>query len=312
MPQLELRVPLSPTQPFVNRLRLLAASVREFYPGSVVRAYIGASEPPPEWLAIDYVLRKDNIEQEWIFGVPFDAWAGTRSPYIETMNRRWSEPVDSDFVLIADCDVLAVRPFPELFETEAVAGVMTHVPPMYFGAMQSLWRSFTGSGSWPEYVHSGAGIMCSPFEASPWYVNSGMCFLPRDYFERMVDHYHKAIAFLRSSVTDTYWFDQLALGLAAAKAQVPCCVLPLRFNFPNQAAFDDAHPGELADCRFLHYLRTDTVDRDRDFADLASMQRFVSRPGLIGSNRLLQQRVGQLLNKVWPAAEYTAETAPHA
>jgi hypothetical protein len=99
---------------------------------------------------------------------------------------------------------------------------------------------------------------------------------------------------MRGLMADTYWFDQLALALAVAKSGVPACTLPLRFNFPNQAAFDEAHPVELADVRFLHYLRTDTVHRDRDFEDLEATGRLIGRTDLSGSSEALRAGVASL------------------
>ena len=307
---IECRVALSPTPAFINRTLLLAASVREFYPDAWITAYVGCSQPPP--MAAAKELARCDISIMWVGGKTFDAWAGTRSPYLATMNTRWEKASDADHVLIMDADVICTGRFDELLAVDAVQGVMTHVPPMPLAGMRGLWKQFTGSYDYPHYLHSGAGIMCGHADAGFWYVNSGMCLLPRDHFERMIEPYHDAIAFMRATMSDTYWFDQLALGLAAAKADVPRLVLPIRYNFPNQIAFDQAYPVDLADCRFLHYLRTDTVDRDADFESVAAIQRFISRPGLTGSNALLQKRVGQLLNKVWPAATYSAEDAPYA
>jgi len=311
---IECRVALSPTPAFINRTLLLAASVREFYPDAIVRAYVGDTEGTTievihaAWNTLiradvlTYVTPRDEC----------DEWKWTRSPFLAAMNDRFRRPkVEADHVLIMDADVICTGRFDEALES-CVAGVMTHVPPMPRIGMLQLWRMFAGDDPQDEYLHSGAGIMCDADARSPWYANSGIVFLPRKRFEDMIDPYHGAIGWLRSTLTDTYWFDQLALGLAAAYAKAPVQALPLRYNFPNQDAFDQAYPVDLADCRFLHYLRTDTVDRDADFESVAAIQRFIARPGLVGSNALLQRRVGQLLNKVWPAEAYAAEDAPHA
>ena len=308
---LEVRVPVSPTPSFLARARLIAASVRRFYPDAIVTAYVGAdadvldtlaSLPPPDGL-LDYKI---------IARPAFNAWRGTANEYVGTMAARFRPPYRGDHILMLDADCLCTHRFDELFNINAIQGVQAHVPAM---SNQEGWRLFHYVGVDPLPLvcpYSGAGIMCQSDARGLFYGNSGVLFFPRRFFERMTEHYHQAIEMLRMNMKDSYWFDQIAVALAVAKAGVPTKSLSLKFNFPNQAAFDDAHPEELADCRFLHYLRTDTVDRDRDFASVAAMQRFIARPGLVGSNALLQRRVGQLLNKVWPAAEYTAEDAPHA
>lgn len=316
---IELRVPISPTPSFINQTRLLAASLREFYPTAKVRAFIGTERgylqaTRAEREALE-TLTADRIRWTWISSSAFGEWAGTRSPYLATMNARFDE-VDHDdvsHIIIADADVLICGPLTELFGMDAVQGVMTHVPPMPPDWMRAIWRHFTGREDWRTFQHSGAGIMCGEDEASPWYTNSGFVFAPRRLFERMVAPYDDAIAFLRRASSDTYWFDQFALGLAAAKAGVPVEALPLRWNFPNQLAFDKKHPVELANVRVLHYLRTDIVDRTRDFESDAAIRRFVCRHDLTGSNEALRRRVGELAMKsMLTAPSYDPETAPYA
>jgi hypothetical protein len=120
------------------------------------------------------------------------------------------------------------------------------------------------------------------------------------------------IEIMRRNMRDTYWFDQLALALSAARSGGKKLVLQPRYNFPNQRGFDEAYPDDLADIRFLHYLRTDTVDRDRDFASLDAMLRLVDRTDLDGSNEVLRQRVEKLLPLIQPEPLTSGEDAPWA
>ena len=163
------------------------------------------------------------------------------------------------------------------------------------------------------HTYSGNGIMGPAGQLGPWYANSGMVFGPRYLFERLCEPYHQAITLMRRLMADTYWFDQLALALAVAKSGVPARTLPLRFNFPNQAAFDEALPAELADMRFLHYLRTETVHRDHEFEDAEAMRRLIARTDLFGSNEALRLRVAGLVGALsTPRPLECAEDAPYA
>lgn len=314
MALLEARVPISPTPTFFARTRLLAASLREFYPDTIVKAYIGQSGgATPALMAMarnelpmNGPCRVDCIE--WIDGPEFDIWMSTTSPYLATMNRRFVPDACADVVAIFDADVVCVGSFDDLFEVAAVQGVQAHVPSLPNSVWESLFHQFGAPTQDFGFRYGGAGIMCPSDATGPWYVNSGFVLAPRPLFERLCKPYQEAIGFLRERYSDTYWFDQWALALAAAKAEVPIRSLSPRYNFPNQHGFDVAYPDDLTDVRFLHYLRLDTVHRDRDFASWDAACQFVRRCDLSGSNEVLRQSTKKLMAIVWPEQAANAET----
>ena len=125
---IEVRVALSPTPAFLNRLLLLAASVREFYPDAIVKAYIGQEQGPwgdesGPFTLVNEAVKDRDIAVNWCGVHAFEEWKGTRSPYIGTMNARWATPIEGDAVIIADCDVICTGRFDELLATDAVQGV---------------------------------------------------------------------------------------------------------------------------------------------------------------------------------------------
>jgi hypothetical protein len=294
---LEVRIPISPRPAWLNRTRLIMASFRRFYPDTIFRISVGTHQEPAAG-EIDRVENTLGQRVHWLAADRMNEWAGTRSEYLATMNDRFHGPFVGDHVIILDCDVLVTRAFDELFAVDAIQGVQAHVSPIGDQDWRMLFNLFGIEA--PRFAHdySGNGIMGPVGHLGPWYANSGMVFGPRALFERLCEPYQAAVAFLRGLMADTYWFDQLALALAVAKSGVPARTLPLRFNFPNQAAFDQAHPAELADVRFLHYLRTDTVHRDRDFEDLEAIGRLVGRRDLSGSNEVLRAGVASLFGSL--------------
>jgi hypothetical protein len=294
---LEVRIPISPRPAWLNRTRLIMASFRRFYPDTIFRISVGTQQEPG---AGDVDRVEDTLGQRvhWLAADRMNEWAGTRSEYLATMNDRFYAPVVGDHVIILDCDVLVMRPFDELFAVDAIQGVQAHVSPIGDADWRTLFSLFGIEPIRFAHAYSGNGIMGPVGQLGPWYANSGMVFGPRALFERLCEPYQAAVAFLRTVMTDTYWFDQLALALAVAKSDVAACTLPLRFNFPNQAAFDLAHPAELADVRFLHYLRTDTVQRDRDFEDPEATRRLIGRTDLSGSNEALRAGVAGLVGSL--------------
>lgn len=292
---LEVRIPISPRPAWFNRVRLIARSIREFYPEAMVRVSIGDAEidPPEHYWTRDI----DDIRYNWLEKAEFMEWAGTRSEYLATMMDRYKPPFFGDHILMLDADVICIRRFDELFQNPGISGVMTHVPP--FGKTDWV-RLFNGFGlpdpnEWHE--HSGWGVMVTHenFRHSPPYFNSGMVFGAREAFETLSEPYFRSLAYMRRVLSDTYWFDQLGLALAMAAADVQTNILPLRWNFPNQRGFDEKHPDELADVRFIHAMREDQIHRDRDFADEAALRRLVERRDLVGSNEALRARIAELM-----------------
>ena len=283
--RLECRFPLSPTPSFINRARLIAASVRDIYPGAVIRASV---YPPVDGMP-------DGIAHWSPSAEAFESWAGTRAPFTATVLHSYRPPFAGDFLVFLDADVLPVARFDELFEHDAIQGVQTHIPPMPPDQWRALFLAYglPEPAAWIE--HSGAGVMCAPGTASPFYPNSGMVAGPRTLFERLSPAYGQAVRFLRGVMGDVYWIDQVGLALGLAAAGVAVHPLPLRWNFPNRASFDAAHPAELADARFVHAMDTSIADRDRDFASREAMEALVARMDLVGSNEVLRDRVQRLL-----------------
>ena len=62
-------------------------------------------------------------------------------------------------------------------------------------------------------------------------------FAPAALLENLYEPYMEALRFVRTCM-DSYFFEQIALTLAVARHDIPVEILPLRYNYPNQAAFD--------------------------------------------------------------------------
>jgi hypothetical protein len=96
-----------------------------------------------------------------------------------------------------------------------------------------------------------------------------------------------------------YFVAQISIALAVERAGIPWRALPMRFNFPNDRRADRLHGAELAHVVLIHYLRHDTFDRHRIFAQQASFDRFLSMR-LEGSDRVFQDRVAEITNGRYP------------
>ena len=287
---IEVRIPISPRPAWLNRVRLIAASVRRWYPDAIVTVSCYPPPSPPEY---------GNAGQ-WCFRYPtdaeFNAWAGTRSEYLATVMDTWKPPFHGDHILHLDADVLPIKPFDELFDGPWLQGVQAHHAPYGRAGWESLFRLHGLPPPRMDIPYSGWGAMFND-EAQrfgPPYFNSGMVFGPRALFERLAAPYAQVVEDLRGYITDTYWFDQLGLALAIAEAAIPVRALPLRYNFPNRPAFERANHTELEAMTFCHFMQTGVVNRDRDFESPAALDALCARTDLTGANEALRAWVAEI------------------
>jgi lipopolysaccharide biosynthesis glycosyltransferase len=213
---------------------------------------------------------------------------------------RFKPPFFADYVLMLDADVLAVDRFDELFTPhQPVSAVMAHGSPFaerHAAGWESLYRDYQLGSPVFDHEHSGwrSMIFDEAVRLSPPYFNTGVVFGSAASFEALHAPYMLALQFVRDRL-DTYFFEQIALTLAAASTHLPLAVIPPRYNYPNQIEFDRIQPRELLDVRLLHFLRTDIVSRERDFVSVAAMRALAARYDLRGSNEMLRQRVAAVL-----------------
>jgi hypothetical protein len=137
--------------------------------------------------------------------------------------------------------------------------------------------------------------------STPFYVNDGMVLFARRAFQEMVHHYLRLRPKLMDRIRDPYFSGQIALALAIAEAGARTCALPMRYNFPNDELADARFPGELENVTIFHYLRTDRFDRQQIFASAEGYREFLAMD-LVGSNKIFQSRVAELIGREYPFA----------
>lgn len=295
MSTLEVRIPISPTPSFFNRVQLIAASVWEFYPDAKVRVTVGGEN----FLSGTAAPGRSGIEYVGVDRAEFESWKGTKQPYNATLMERFKPPFTTDYILMLDADVICMRKFNEII-SPGISGVMAHVSP--FGAAhKQLWGSFyelylgkslNGAETIP---HSGWGVMVDdPAQRlSPPYFNTGVLMLSRDVAEKLYEPYVCATEFVQKNL-DTYFVEQIALTLAMDQIGHRPTILPLQYNFPNQDAFANVHPLQIERVAFLHFLREDVINRTTDFESHEAISRLVARSDLKGVNALLRDRLEAL------------------
>ncbi len=313
---LEVRIPISPTPDFFNRVRLIAHSIRALgakYATTTFRVSIGADERPFDVHAAQPWSTSLGIEWAWVDREAFNLWRGTSHAFIATMMDRFTPPFGADHVLMLDADVVAMRPFDELLALVnagrgGIGAVMAHVSPFNGLDDQGMWSRLyqdfgLGDASF-THEHSGWPAM-SGARYSPPYFNTGVVCAPAAVLTEFHARYMAALQFVRTRL-DSYYVEQIAMTLALDKTDRLLPALPVRYNFPNQVEFDRLYPEELENVTFLHFLRTGVIDRGCDFADLTAMRRLADRRDLSGSNEAFRRRLAALLPLMQDPSELPA------
>lgn len=306
MPSLEIHIPISPRPFFFNRVRYIARSIRSLgadYANARVVVTVGDLAPPQDLDARMPWARPEGLEWRWLNRYEFARWQNSGNCYAITMMERFREGFSADYVIIADADILFMRPIDDLLALLAdpldVGGVMTHVPPFRAEDHATMWRRLFEAFGLPEPFleceHSGFGDMYDDprMRCSPAYFNSGMLIGRREAMNRMATLAMPALHSVRG-VEENFYFDQLAFTLMMYKARVNKRLIPMRFNFPNQESFERRFPEDLADVAVVHFLRTDRFHRDRVFASRGAVEAFIARTDLTGTNERVRARIAEL------------------
>jgi hypothetical protein len=219
----------------------------------------------------------------------------------------------ADLSLICDADTLLIKPLPTAFfddmrKSPAICGVLAHYPPPLTPYPDSgksapsssmlLWDTLADQilgGPLPmPYSYS---LVTQP-EPCPFYINHGFVAGPPTLLRRLGVELDDVLPVVRS-VLDNDFYDQIGIPFAIARGGLPCRVLPMRYNFPNDPRADERYPDELEHVVLMHYLRTTAFDRHCILADTDAFSRFMSL-SLTGSNRVFQDHVRRLTDGQYP------------
>lgn len=230
---------------------------------------------------------------------------------------RWA-PRDADVLARMDADTLPVGDLEDVLDmvvaNACIAGVMTHFSFPRTPGLSAIQ-------SW-HHVSEGLLDRALDFRLSyslvsdetrpedrdaPFYVNDGAVFFARSIFDEFASHYLEMRPKLMDRLASPYFAGQVALTLAATQMGAETVALPMRYNFPNDAAATRRYPEELEDVRIFHYLRTDTFDRQDIFRDPAGYASFMGA-SMNGANAAFRDHVSRLLGTDYPFANLEQRT----
>jgi hypothetical protein len=240
----------------------------------------------------------------------FLKWKFTGNPNVSTIMERFKPPFKSDNIILIDADTFPIGDIMEPFKQEggiSIEGMPAHVTP-FPGNHDSTWARLSGG-----FFHdrdfikrnshsfaSGYGIMDSDptqrlLPSAYW--NTGVVYGSRWFLTELWPDIEDALNYVYGSV-GSYFLDQIALSLAVIKHGIPHGDFDARWNFPNQPAFEQAFPDQLADVRWIHFLRKNDVDREADFHDHDAVRNFILQTQLKGSNEILRKAVAKAYREI--------------
>lgn len=303
VPSLECWVPASPRAPFWGQIRALAASLRRYGGEAAARApltVVFGPEAPPEEIARQMAWG-EALGVRWEM-VPEAIFA--RHGIYGTALQRFCGRFAADMVLMLDADVLITGSLDGLLRDtlarDVLRGLPTHIPPWVEPEQWDRLFAALQLGPVPRVcTPSGRGIYSESALDMPPYFNLGVILAPAPVMTAIGSIIFAEMEAV-DAVLDSHYRCQLALTAAVCRLGTPWRTLPLRYNFPNDAAFARRYPWERSQIRILHYLRRGTeCDRDRDFASPEALLSWLERNDLHGVNRLLQRRIRALAPVRW-------------
>lgn len=304
-----MHIPISPTPSFFTMVHMLAESLRSFggmFSQARIIVSIGDDIEPFDIAQARPELEPYAIEWRWTDREEFRLHS-----YFATGLMRWAEPFESEFVLMADADILIMAPLDEVLDylptPRSIAGVIATKPP------------FTARGAgddetrWPE-LYRAAGLTPPPFEFpipghGTHYPLSGIARAPAYYNFGFVIGRRAAMNSIRRSFQADYLVakdfmnsvlaGQAGLGLSITRHQLDPSALPLRFNFWSQGKYLDNFAEEAENIKVLHYLNGPFA-KHGDNESLFEVERWVT--GRSNSSdpveQLLVRGLGRVLHKI--------------
>ncbi|MCW2949414.1 MAG: hypothetical protein JWN41_427 [Thermoleophilia bacterium] len=307
-PPAEIHIVAAPTEAFLLRVQLLAASIRRnagaFASSRIVVTLSRDCEP---WdIGAAYGWSRDlDIEWRW---VPEEVWQ--KHGIYGSALARFLWPVAAPYVVHLDADTLVTGPLDDLPQLtgDTFGGVVAHVAPSAFLPPFADGRVHEGVAYWAR-LHEAAGLELPPLTSEhtgwgvmdvdadrrwcPPYYNLGLLAGTADVMASVGGHVLTQLATVESEIT-THFRCQLAVMLALTASGVASTDLSVAWNLPNDERFRAAHPLAAAEPRLLHYLRVGEFDRERDTSSLSALDAFLARELAEPTNRTMQMHMREL------------------
>lgn len=296
----------NPNESFISQIaffRLCLDKLGGKYAESRIFLFVGDSSYTPipdtwRWLADRLTIIPVNTEEYEKRG--YFAQGGLRLAYHPFYT--------SDIVIFCDADTALIDNIDEAVElvsrSRTIAGVMAHYPPFDRTVIDNriFWHELFDKyiGQVPD-LSQRYSLLEDPSPGNvkaPYYVNFGCVIFHRDYLYKFAPLAFEYRYKLLEQSPWPYFCAQLALSLVVAQLDLGFHVLPMEYNFPNDANADRLHHGALEKLKLIHYLREDLFSRKNIFRTSDDFNAFLSLE-LTGSNQIFQSHVRTVTGGKW-------------
>lgn len=273
---------------------------------------------PGDWRVIYTVSGDSNLSLEssqfaWardypVEFQPVDPELWKAMGYVGTGLQGITTPHTADAVLYMDADMIVTGSLADV--TRQVAGDHAIFGwPAWFSGDLPFHRLFEAAGI-PNAENFRIVLTDDGADyADPWwppYFNFGFIGVSRDLANHMARTFPRDQVFVMEHF-ENYFAGQVALALNIARNRYPYRILDERYNVGSDHPVALAHyerklgrpmyPSAIAneDPRVMHYcFPTPTLEKKRDMQDWNALRRFVERPGLAGSEKVIQDALRKL------------------
>lgn len=279
-PTLEIRIPISPTEFFFNRIHYLAASLHLFggpYRHAPIMVVIGDDATPYDVAATLPWSGHYNINWTWM---PRELYR--RDSYFATRLYRYTLPVTTDVVLMLDADTLIAAPFDDLcrrvYREQRLLGVPANVSPVRKNFTWEKLFEKAGLGPVPYHAeHSGYGCtfhnkanrLCPP------YFNFGVLPMPAEHCRIIGRNIFKELEIV--SELEDFFKGQMSTTLAITRNELPWGTMDFKYNFVNDERYLRRYRKDFKDVRLWHFLCKSSMDKDRMFDTYRTVEDTISR-----------------------------------
>jgi hypothetical protein len=305
-PQIEFRIPISPTRDFYQRVHFFCAALRRVDEGSaetLVRVVVGDGAALSEVRAENGWSSHDNVE--W-HGVPDEIFS--KHAYHGTADFRYLLPDPAaDLIVLADADTVLVKPIKDDFlwmirGEPCIAAHMAHYPAPFKPLGRSelkadnLWPFLFQEFSipWPETLYPYSLDHDGRFPSIPAYYNLGFVVLNRAALQIFRETIFPVEQRLMQLI-DSNMRCQMAVTLISYQHEMQRQNLPAIYNAANDLAhlnYNRIHADEI---KVIHYLRNDEIDRSFFLTDRLS--HFLSSAFQNPVNQLLQKLAREVFSE---------------
>ena len=307
-PNIEVRIPISANQKYMNMLKYLVYSLYENGGDLVKSANFIIS------VSRDESYRDLYQEFSWTKSFPIkfrwiDEALFKKFEYSGTALDRYRIKSNADIVIMCDADILISGDLDEIimksYREQKQLGFIAHVSPFNSHlekTSKELWeeiyKKLNQESPILDKEHTGWGFMSKNknHRYCPNYFNYGFIISPRKFIDKMNKSYEKDLE-TTIKVFDTCFRSQITRTVICDKYKIPTGTLSLNYNYPlhvdenefRKINFDSKGENLPEDIKVFHYLGAGEFNKE-DFKNDQKINEALNRTNIKKSGIFFQKK----------------------